>query len=864
MPSAPGAAMSNQKLFIVRTTAPFLDVYERFWNGNEWVWESHGRPQNLPVRSAPGAAMADDKFFVIVDDGSLWERHWRSDLRRWVWNGHGRPENKRLRFDPGAAMLGEKLFVVTEHGELWERQWRADLERWAWENHGRPGNEVIAFSPGAAMMNEKLFVVTAAGNLWERHWRADLKRWAWEEHGKPPGTTAASAPGAAMLNRRLFVTGANGRLFERSWTNTAWVWVDHGTPPGTTVRPRAAVALNDTSLFVSTTDGRLFQRSLNGSTWAWVDHRSPAGTTVSTAPGAAMLSARVFVGTSNEHLFERYWNGRSWAWIDHGTLEEPTLHIQHEHWENWLADFHHFGMKAKPRDKDELMAVIEWAVKEGLPVRAVGSGHSHSSCGRPRQAFVDISAIAGPFDRVDWLKGNPPGLASGEKLLRVKAGTTVKALNRLHLHTLNPPLGLINMGTFDGQTLAGAISTGTHGTGMRLGSLADMVVSMDIATVSRKADGSPDVQCRRIEPSNGVTDRAAFERDRRKHGMLLEQSDDLFHAMVVSFGCMGIVYAYTLRVRDEYWLKEETECVEWPLLSSRLGATTTLPGVGPVPTLADSARHVWFMVNVAEMQGANKTGSPACFLITRDIAEAMARPDHWHEAWPPERKSDFWKEVAQDWGGLDPTKQHDGIGKQIRNNFIKTDVGRPAFQGDHWRSVSYIAHRREQEDEKDTAPPEPPPFALSIEVAVPATDIGTAVNTAIECVERSPFFFISPWGVRFSSASNHYLSPAYGRASAWLEVVFALPTPLFHPKEKMARVREEIAKPELAKIETALCYQDTLHGRPHLGKHNTVTRARLERLFPKFDAWLAAYRRFNAFGTFDNAFTDQLGLTGVR
>jgi hypothetical protein len=388
--------------------------------------------------------------------------------------------------------------------------------------------------------------------------------------------------------------------------------------------------------------------------------------------------------------------------------------------------------------------------------------------------------------------------------------------------------------------------------------------SMDIVTVTKKANGSPEVQLRRIEPTNGVTDRAAFERDRARHEMLLEQNDDLFYAMVVGYGCMGIVDAYTLKVRDEYWLKEATECIEWPRLAAQLSATTTIPGVGTVPAVADSARHVWFMLNIAEIQGANKTPSAACFLIKRNIANTVAEADHWHRAWPPERRSDFWKEVAQDWGGLDPSKSRDGVGKKLRNNFVNNDVGKPAFQGDHWRSVSYIAHRREQEDKKDTDAPEPPPPALSIEIAVPATDIATAVNTAIDCVERSQFFFISPWGVRFSSVSEHYLSPAYGRASAWLQVVFALPTPVFHPEKKLEEVRDAIAKPELTRIEAALCYQSGLDGRPHLGKHNALNRARLERLFPKFDAWLAAYKRFNAFGTFDCGFTDQLGLTGVH
>jgi L-gulono-1,4-lactone dehydrogenase len=533
--------------------------------------------------------------------------------------------------------------------------------------------------------------------------------------------------------------------------------------------------------------------------------------------------------------------------------------LEIQQWENWLADFHYVGIIAIPQDKDELLDVVEWAVNEGLQVRAVGSGHSHSNCARPRQMFVDVSAITGPFHRVDWLKENPPGVAAGERLVRFRAGTTLKQLARLHLHTMNPPLGLINTGTFDGQTLAGAISTGTHGTGIRLGNLADMVVSMDIVTVTKQSDGSPDVRMRRIEPTDGVTDRIAFNRDHEKHEMTLEQDDDLFYSMVVSFGCMGIVYAYTLKVREEYWLNEDTELIEWPSLSAELEEKSKIPG-SIVPALADSARHVWFMLNIAEMQGKNKTQSPACFLIRRRIVEAEDEPRHWLKAWPPERKSDFWKEVAQDWGGLDPTEQHDGVGQRIRNNFVRNEVGQPAFQGDNWSSVSYIVHRREQEDRADQDPPEVPPLALSIEIAVPATDVAAAVDIAIECVERSQMFFISPWGVRFSGDSGHYLSPAYGRATAWIEVVFALPTPLFHPEKTLAEVRDTIAKPELTKIEAALCYGVELEGRPHLGKHNTVDRSRFEQLFPKWATWLATYQRFNAFGTFSNAFTDQLGL----
>jgi hypothetical protein len=118
---------------------------------------------------------------------------------------------------------------VVEDGNLWERHWRGDLGRWAWEDHGRPGGVKLKTAPGAAMMDEKLFVGGEDGHLYERHWRSDLGRWAWQDHGKPPGTDVATAPGAAMMNSKLFVGTDNRHLFERSWTGTEWVWVDHGT-----------------------------------------------------------------------------------------------------------------------------------------------------------------------------------------------------------------------------------------------------------------------------------------------------------------------------------------------------------------------------------------------------------------------------------------------------------------------------------------------------------------------------------------------------------------------------------------------------------------------------------------------------------
>ncbi len=328
MISAPGPSMRDEKLFVARFDNPFPDLYERWWDGVEWIWVDHGRPAGERLTQAPGAAMGDGKVFVVTETGSLWERHWREDLGRWAWEDHGRPANQRITQAPGAAMGDEKLFVVTDTGTVWERHWRTDLGRWAWEDHGRPGNQKVVAAPGAAMLGEKFFVTTETGNVWERHWRTDLGRWAWEDHGRPGNQKVIAAPGAAMLDTKFFVTTETGNVWERHWRSDLgrWAWEDHGRPGNQKVIAAPGAAMLDTKFFVTTETGNVWERHWRSDLgrWAWEDHGRPTGTRARTAPGAAMMSSKFFVGTENAHLFERVWTGDGWSWVDHGTAFHDT------------------------------------------------------------------------------------------------------------------------------------------------------------------------------------------------------------------------------------------------------------------------------------------------------------------------------------------------------------------------------------------------------------------------------------------------------------------------------------------------------------------------------------------------------------
>ena len=154
-------------------------------------------------------------------------------------------------------------------------------------------------------------------------------------------------------------------------------------------------------------------------------------------------------------------------------------------WQNWARCVTaEPSAVVTPRDENELSAVILAAAERGQQVRAVGAGHS----------FTPIAATDGVQLRLDRLSGLV-GADTATGLATLRAGT------RLHdIPALLEPYGLAmaNLGDIDTQTLAGAISTGTHGTGAAFPGLSGQVrglrlVVADGSVVSCSADEHPDL-----------------------------------------------------------------------------------------------------------------------------------------------------------------------------------------------------------------------------------------------------------------------------------------------------------------------------------------------------------------------------------
>jgi FAD-linked oxidoreductase len=187
-------------------------------------------------------------------------------------------------------------------------------------------------------------------------------------------------------------------------------------------------------------------------------------------------------------------------------MTEPSdPHVSAAGWRNWAGDQRCAPAAVRaPASIEELSAAIEEAARRGLGVRVAGAGHS----------FGDIALSDGLMLKLDRL-GGVLDVDRSSGLVRVQAGITVRELNRqLAAHGL----ALENVGDIDAQSIAGAISTATHGTGARLRNLSAQVSELALVL----ADGSTLV--------------CSPERD-----------PETFRAARVGLGALGVIAEVTLR-----------------------------------------------------------------------------------------------------------------------------------------------------------------------------------------------------------------------------------------------------------------------------------------------------------------------------
>lgn len=152
-------------------------------------------------------------------------------------------------------------------------------------------------------------------------------------------------------------------------------------------------------------------------------------------------------------------------------------------WRNWAGDQSCAPFeRLRPRGRDELAEAVSAAAAAGRKVGVAGSGHSFTEAALTAGTMLDVGALSGVID-ADRSSG----------LVKVGAGTVLAELNE-ELSRLG--LAMENLGDIDRQTLAGAVSTGTHGTGAKLANISSQIVGMELALADgsvRELDGDGDL-----------------------------------------------------------------------------------------------------------------------------------------------------------------------------------------------------------------------------------------------------------------------------------------------------------------------------------------------------------------------------------
>jgi len=142
----------------------------------------------------------------------------------------------------------------------------------------------------------------------------------------------------------------------------------------------------------------------------------------------------------------------------------------------------------EPTTTDQVASIVAAAAAAGERVKVIAGGHSFTDIAMTDGHLLSLGAMKAVVD-----VGGPDG-----RDVSVQAGIRLHELNDILAHG---GLALPNLGDIDRQSIAGAISTATHGTGTALGNIATRIVGIELVTgdgTVRRADESNDPELLRI------------------------------------------------------------------------------------------------------------------------------------------------------------------------------------------------------------------------------------------------------------------------------------------------------------------------------------------------------------------------------
>jgi len=456
-----------------------------------------------------------------------------------------------------------------------------------------------------------------------------------------------------------------------------------------------------------------------------------------------------------------------------------------------------------------LRRIVTDAERLGKRIRGLGAGWSLSEAPVTSEYLVNVKPlnyieVGLRPESVDPAFAGTPG-----RLVFAQCGASILELNQqLEARGLCLPTS----GASNGQTLYGAVSTGTHGSASRVGSLQDHVVGMHVV-----AEGGQGFWIERASrPVVGPAFLAAL-------GARLLRDDRLFNAASVGFGSFGLGHAMLVEAVPIFLLERHVRRYDYDdvraairtLDVSRLG----LPGGGALPF------HFEVVVNpYATARG--RRGAYVRFMYQRPFRPITTSPGPVVTT----GAGDDLLGVMSALSDVTPSVIPIAV-EELLDRMVPATTGVLGTPGQTFGTT-------------DIRGP-----VLSTELGVALQQVEAAVDAIVEVARRNPFGGVI--ALRYVKASDALLAHAPFATTCTIEL------PAVGSKRTAEGLRRVWAALDRANIPYAL----------HWGQVHNYTIHRLRAVFgARLDDWLAARRQFlpSAAGRrmFSNAMLDQVGLSG--
>jgi len=334
-------------------------------------------------------------------------------------------------------------------------------------------------------------------------------------------------------------------------------------------------------------------------------------------------------------------------------------------------------LQAYNQATQELQGMIAQAVQAGKTLRAQGSSWSLSKVAVSEHRLINTKALRIGFSLpASQISSTYAGERS--KLRFLECGASIAAINR---YLFKDRLSLKTSGSNNGQTLAGAISTGTHGAAFKFGACQDFVSGIHLIT-------GPSKQVYLERASHPVV-KPGFA---AKLGAELIRDDVLFDAALVSFGSFGIIHGLMIEARDLFVLHAHR--FFHPFDSALRTAISTLDFFAfPLPGPVSDLHHFEVIFNPNE--GMPPDEAVVVMMFEGDWSEAYEPPEWDYGAGGPGVGA---LEIMGDLIGAIPSPLNELVkpvlNAQVRDRlapYEKTGIIRDLFRGEKVRGKTLAA-----------------------------------------------------------------------------------------------------------------------------------------------------------------------------